>query len=121
MARYPVYPPTIARLRQRTSLTTAVFDRYARLVRALNRNLGLPLIDAAMAPATLSEENEPLGVADLERSHWTELARKHWPKAVKSKKVQSVVIKTELWNALEMENYHVRSLLILESLRLLEK
>jgi len=74
-----------------------------------------------MAIATSLEENDPLAVADLEASHWTELARRHWPTAVKSKKVQSVVIKTDLWDALEKEHYHVRSLLILESLRLLEK
>lgn len=75
----------------------------------------------AMAIAASFEENGLPAVADLNQSHWTELARKHWSKAVKSKKVQSGVIKTELWDALEKESFHIRSLLVLESLRLLEK
>lgn len=74
-----------------------------------------------MAIATSSGGCDILGVTDLEQSHWTDLARKHWPKAVKAKKVQPAVIKTELWDVLEKEDYHVRSLLTLESLRLLEK
>lgn len=74
-----------------------------------------------MAMATSSGGNDILAATDLEESHWTELARKHWPTAVKAKKIQSAVIKTELWDALEKEDYPIRSLLILESLRLLEK
>ena len=52
---------------------------------------------------------------------WVSLAQKHWAKPVKTKKIKIEVIKTELWEVLEQENFEYQSLLILESLRLLEK
>ena len=54
-------------------------------------------------------------------SHWAVLAKKHWFKPVKSRKVKNEFMKTELWDVLEQENFEYRSLLILESLQLLEK
>lgn len=74
-----------------------------------------------MAATTSPKEDELPGVADLGASHWTELARKHWSRPVKIGRVQTAVIETELWDALERENFHARSLLILETLQLLEK
>ena len=58
---------------------------------------------------------------DSEDSHWAILGKKHWFKPVKSRKVKNEVIKSELWDVLEQENFEYRSLLILESLQLLEK
>ena len=52
---------------------------------------------------------------------WVSLAQKHWAKPVKTKKVKIEVIETELWDVLEQQNLNYQSLLVLESLRLLEK
>ena len=54
-------------------------------------------------------------------SHWVVLGKKYWFKPVKSRKVKNEVLKTELWDVLEEESFEYRSLLILESLQLLEK
>ena len=75
-------------------------------------------------PRTISSmegEHRPT-VADLEGdNHWASLARKHWLKTSKSRKVKTEVIKSELWDALEAENFEFRLLLLLENLQLLEK
>ena len=52
---------------------------------------------------------------------WPSLAEKYWSKPVKTKMVKNEVIKSELWDVLEQENFEYRSLLVLESLQLLEK
>ena len=68
----------------------------------------------------MAEGDQP-GVGDLENDHWAQLAKKHWPKATKSKKTKPEVIKKEIWDVLEQEAFHFRTLLILENLQLLEK
>ncbi|KAL8738831.1 MAG: hypothetical protein Q9181_000435 [Wetmoreana brouardii] len=52
---------------------------------------------------------------------WTQLASQHWPGGRKSKKVKTEVIKNEIWDVLEQEGFQFRSLLILESLQLLDR
>lgn len=70
---------------------------------------------------TLTDGHQP-GVGDFESdNHWVQLAKKHWPRATKSKKIKSEVIKKEIWDVLEQEAFHFRSLLMLENLQLLEK
>lgn len=54
-------------------------------------------------------------------NQWTQLARKHWIKPTKTRKVKSDVIEQEIWIVLEREGFEFRSLLILEGLQLLEK
>ena len=67
-------------------------------------------------------EGDQLGVGDLENNnHWAQLAKKHWPKAVKSKKAKAEVIKKDIWDVLDQEAFNFRSLLVLENLQLLEK
>ena len=70
-------------------------------------------------------EDDHLGVGDLGISqYWAELAGEHWAKtskASKAKKIKPEVIKKKIWDVLEQENFHFRSLLMLESLQLLEK
>ena len=69
----------------------------------------------------MAEGDQP-GVVDHENDdHWAQLAKKHWPKATKSKKTKPEVIKKEIWDVLEQEGFHFRTLLILENLQLLEK
>ncbi|KAL8849100.1 MAG: hypothetical protein Q9221_005904 [Calogaya cf. arnoldii] len=51
---------------------------------------------------------------------WAQLARKHWNKPTKSRKVKPDVIKKEIWDILEKEGFQFPSLLVLESLQLLE-
>ena len=75
-----------------------------------------------MAEATTVRDGDEPGVGDLESdSHWASLAKKHWPKAAKSKKIKPEVIKKEIWDVLEQESFYFRSLLMLENLQLLEK
>lgn len=69
-----------------------------------------------MDPGHQSENLDVVG-----DSHWAALGKKHWSKPVKSRKIQNEVIKTELWDVLEQESFEYRSLVILESLQLLEK
>lgn len=70
---------------------------------------------------TSGGDNRP-ELEDLEgENEWTQLARKHWAKPVKTRKVKPDVIKKEIWDVLEKEGFQFRSLLILESLQLLEK
>lgn len=67
-------------------------------------------------------EGDQLGVGDPgDDNYWAQLAKKHWPKAVKSKKAKPDLIKKEIWDVLEQEAFHFRSLLMLENLQLLEK
>lgn len=54
-------------------------------------------------------------------NQWTHLARKHWTKPTKTRKVKADVIQQEIWNVLEREGFEFRSLQILEGLQLLEK
>jgi len=53
-----------------------------------------------------------------------ELAKKHWLKTTKKQtkvKVKPEVLKTEIWDVLEKEDFEFRSLLALENLQILEK
>ena len=69
----------------------------------------------------LSGDNAP-GIQGLgNEDHWTSLARQHWSKLVGLRKVKSEVVKNEIWDRLEHENFEFRSLVILENLQLLEK
>jgi len=56
-----------------------------------------------------------------EEYRWTQLAEKHWLKPVKSKKVKPEVVKKEIWDILEQQDFQFQSLLVLENLQLLEK
>lgn len=67
------------------------------------------------------EEDDSLQLKDLEEGYWVSLAHKHWAKPLKTKKVKTEVLKVHLWDVLEKEDFHFRSLLVLESLQLLEK
>ena len=53
--------------------------------------------------------------------HWTSLARQHWANSVDLRRVKMEVIKNEIWDRLESENFEFRSLVTLENLQLLEK
>lgn len=66
---------------------------------------------------------EELGLGDSRNSdhdHWAKLAEKHWLKSRKPKKAKPEIIKKEIWDVLEGESFDFRSLLVLESLQLLE-
>lgn len=52
-------------------------------------------------------------------NQWTQLARNHW--LSRQSKVKNEVIKNEIWDVLENEGFQFRSLLVLESLQLLER
>ena len=54
-------------------------------------------------------------------NRWTQLAQKHWLKSARSGKVKPEVIKNEIWDVLEAEDFSLRSLLQLENSQLLEK
>ncbi len=63
----------------------------------------------------------PTGEESEDDNRWTQLAQKHWLKPSKSGKVRSEVIKNEIWDVLEAEDFLFRSLLLLENSQLLEK
>ncbi len=65
---------------------------------------------------------------DLEgESEFASLARQHWLKTPKQQtatatvKVKNDVLKREIWDALEKENFALKSLLVLEGLQTLER
>jgi hypothetical protein len=67
-------------------------------------------------------------VDDLEgESEFATLARQHWLKTPKSTaakakvKVKNDVLKREIWDTLEKENFPLKSLLVLEGLQTLER
>lgn len=64
----------------------------------------------------------PPGIAeDNGVEFWTHIANQHWLKSSKSKKVKADVIRRDIWDALEKEDFQFRSLLVLENLQLLEQ
>jgi len=64
-------------------------------------------------------------LADLQgESSFALLAKKHWLKTSKKAakvKVKPDVLKNEIWDVLEKENFSFKSLLVLENLQILEK
>lgn len=68
--------------------------------------------EAGIFPASEELEDE---------NRWTQLAQKHWLRPSKSGKVKPEVIKNEIWDVLEVEDFPLRSLLPLENSQLLEK
>ena len=64
-------------------------------------------------------------IADLQGdSHFALLAKQHWLKPTKKAtkvKVKPDVVKKELWDILEQEDFSYKSLLILENLQTLER
>ena len=83
--------------------------------------IGQVLVDPECFASNMAE-GDHLGASDLgNSSHWAQLAGEHWPKATKSKKVKPEIVKKEIWDVLEQEAFHFRSLLTLENLQLLEK
>jgi hypothetical protein len=63
-------------------------------------------------------------IADLQGDgHFALLAKQHWLKSTKKTtkvKVKPDVVKKEIWDVLEREDFSYRSLLILENLQILE-
>ena len=83
-----------------------------------------------MAPRTRNKEEsrrEPVDerptVADLEgESSFAKLARKVWLNKKTAKvKVKPDVLKIEIWDVLEKEDFSFKSLLVLENLQILER
>jgi len=54
-------------------------------------------------------------------SPWVRLAKTHWLDTANVRKVKHDVIKKDIWDPLEAENFSFHSLLILENLNILEK
>ena len=65
--------------------------------------------------------NFPAGEELEDENRWTQLAQKHWLKPLISGKAKPELIKNEIWDVLEVEDFPLRSLLPLESSQLLEK
>lgn len=70
------------------------------------------------------EDSRPT-VADLQGDNpFAALANKHWLKSTKKAtkvKVKPDVLKKEIWDVLEKEDFPYRSLLVLENLQILER
>lgn len=69
-----------------------------------------------------SREDEPLEATDPSVvDRWTQLAKTHWLRSSKSTRINSQIIKTEIWDVLQDEGFEYRLLLALENLQILEK
>lgn len=75
------------------------------------------------APASdISNEHKKLTIADLHgESIYAKIAKTYWLGAGTSAKVRQTVLKDELWDRLEEEDFAFNSLLVLENLQLLER
>jgi intron-binding protein aquarius len=75
-------------------------------------------------PRREADDGRPT-VADLQgENEFAQLAKKHWLKTSKKNakvKVKPDVLKTEIWDVLEKEDFAFKSLLVLENLQILEK
>lgn len=64
-------------------------------------------------------------VGDLEENVFVQVAKAHWLKKATKKaakvKVKADVLKLEIWDELEKDNFSFKSLLILENLQILER
>lgn len=66
--------------------------------------------------------NDASTLEDSERfDDWNSLALRHWSKSTRAKKVDPEVIRNEIWDVLQSNNFDFRSLLALDNLQLLEK
>jgi intron-binding protein aquarius len=75
-----------------------------------------------MLPAMAQGPEARPTVSDFgEDNRWVSLAKNHWLKQGKVRKVQQDVIEREIWDPLEAESFALRSLLLLENLNILEK
>jgi intron-binding protein aquarius len=84
-----------------------------------------------MAPRTRGKDDAAQGTSDAsqiavnldEESIFTQLAKKHWLKSSKSTKVKVKpdVLKSEVWDVLEKEDFAFRLLLELENLQILDR
>ena len=84
-----------------------------------------------MAPRKKAKEEPPREVddgrstvADLDGENpFAQLAQQHWLKTKKSAKVKVKpdMLKNEIWDVLEREDFAFRSLLVLENLQILER
>jgi intron-binding protein aquarius len=81
------------------------------------------------APARPAAGSERPSMSDVEgESEFATLARQHWLAAPKKKrtttttvvKVKNDVLKSEIWDALEKDDFPLKSLLVLEGLQTLE-
>lgn len=72
-----------------------------------------------------SQEDRRPTVADLDGANpFAQLAQKHWLKTSKRStkvKVKPDILKNEIWDVLEQEDFAFKSLLVLENLQILEK
>lgn len=83
--------------------------------RTKGRGQGKVVEESLRVPSVEESQNE---------SPFAQLAGKHWLKPSKKStkvKVKPDVIKKEIWDVLEQEDFPFRSLLILENLHILEK
>ncbi|PYH97459.1 DEAD helicase superfamily protein [Aspergillus ellipticus CBS 707.79] len=72
----------------------------------------------AMAPGL---DSRPTVEDFREDSAWVRLAKTHWLEGSKARKVKQDVIKKDIWDPLEADDFSFRSLLTLENLNILEK
>ena len=93
--------------------------RFERFIGSLSISSPANALMAPTTPLVNAVNQSDLGATEGQKA-WASLAEKYWAKSVKTK-VKNEVIQSELWDVLEQHNFEYRSLLILESLQLLEK
>ena len=106
-------------------------DKLSRISNFATRRITKYTTATTMPPRVKRKtqpQQEVAIVADLaspeSENAFEELAKKHWLKTTKKQtkvKVKPEVLKTEIWDVLEKEDFEFRSLLALENLQILEK
>jgi len=79
-----------------------------------------PSAASARARPTTDEVEGQSEFANLARQHWLKETEKQ-PGKVKPVKVKNDVLKREIWDTLEKEDFPLKSLLVLEGLQALER
>jgi intron-binding protein aquarius len=79
------------------------------------------IVPVTTSPGDFSALHTRPTVSDLHgENHYAQVARKNWLNTKKAPKVRQNVLKEELWDPLEKEDFAFGSLLILENLQLVE-
>jgi hypothetical protein len=73
-------------------------------------------------PKREADKGKPSAADVQDESPFAQLAREHWLKpSKKAVKVKPDLIKSEIWDVLQQDNFAFKSLLSLENLQILEK
>lgn len=86
-----------------------------------HRNGAVPVMASHNNESPSQINSRPTIDDSYNNNHYIEVAQKHWLKSSKLGNVKANVIKEEIWDHLESDNFAHGSLLILENSQILER